>query len=388
MALVVVSLEEKLAGVCRFRNGKRFSFPVDLPLDEDPVEAVCADLDSNGLDEVFIVVKERYDYELLRFLIDDKGRFSGGGKIELKGVKRDPSGLFPCDLNCDGNLDLLILVPRGPALILLGDGTGKLIPAAESSAIRKSMLADLLPSQIGFADVNNDEKEDLLVAGSGFIRALTLKEGELKVIDQFNSRSGKGDLLTPFALDVLGNPDSEVLFYSSDSEGFEALSRDADGVFRHARSFRTGRLQLRGLLKRKVAKSKELLAFDKGGFLRIQTKHRAKMPVLNVQSTYLTDLRNISHDAVDCGDFDSDGRLDLLCLDASRHLLEFLRFDVGQNQWQSVLRFHVFEKNMHYQGRKGGAAEPREGLVVDLNGDDKDDFVLLAHDRLLCYYQE
>jgi hypothetical protein len=26
--------------------------------------------------------------------------------------------------------------------------------------------------------------------------------------------------------------------------------------------------------------------------------------------------------------------------------------------------------------------------VLDLNGDGRDDFVLLVHDRLLCYYQE
>ena len=68
--------------------------------------------------------------------------------------------------------------------------------------------------------------------------------------------------------------------------------------------------------------------------------------------------------------------------------MEFLRFDKEENEWKSVLRFNVFERNLHYQGKKGGAAEPREGLVADLNGDKKDDFALLAHDRLLLYYQE
>jgi hypothetical protein len=42
---------------------------------------------------------------------------------------------------------------------------------------------------------------------------------------------------------------------------------------------------------------------------------------------------------------------------------------------------------LHYQGKKGGLYEPREGLVVDLNGDELDDLVFLVHDRLLLYKQ-
>ena len=53
-----------------------------------------------------------------------------------------------------------------------------------------------------------------------------------------------------------------------------------------------------------------------------------------------------------------------------------------------ILHFEVFEKDLHYRGKKGGAFEPRDGIVEDLNGDGLDDLVLLVHDRFLCYYQE
>jgi len=385
--LVLVSVEEKLAGVTRFSDGKRLDFPQGLQLEEEPVEVVCADLDANGLEEILLIAKERYDYRLHRISANKDGKFVSLGAFELKDLKRDPKGLFPCDLDGDGNLDLLILVPRGPAILLAGDGKGKLVPVAESSAVRKSMLADLDPSKVGFADVDLDSTEDLLVSGNGFVRAIKLENGQLEVIDQFNSRTGKGNLLTPFALNVHGDAAEEILFYSSVAEGFEALSRDSDGVFRYARSFKTGALNLGELLLRKVHSKHELLAFGKRGFFRIPTATN-KSKALTIQSSYLTDLRDVSHAAVDCGDFDSDGILDLLCLDPTRHLLEFLRFDKEEKEWKSVLRFNVFERNLHYQGKKGGAAEPREGLVADLNGDKKDDFALLAHDRLLLYYQE
>jgi hypothetical protein len=75
-------------------------------------------------------------------------------------------------------------------------------------------------------------------------------------------------------------------------------------------------------------------------------------------------------------------------LDGSKHLIEFLRYVPARKAWESVIHFHVFVENLHYRGRKGGQREPREVLVEDLNGDGKDDFALLVHDRLLTYLQE
>ena len=50
-----------------------------------------------------------------------------------------------------------------------------------------------------------------------------------------------------------------------------------------------------------------------------------------------------------------------------------------------ILRY--LKKNLHYQGKKGGLFEPREGLVFDANGDGLDDLVFLVHNRLLLYKQ-
>ena len=68
--------------------------------------------------------------------------------------------------------------------------------------------------------------------------------------------------------------------------------------------------------------------------------------------------------------------------------MEFLSFSKDEQCWQSVLHFQVFEKDLHYRGKKGGVNEPRDGLIADLNGDGLDDLVLLVHDRFLCYYQK
>ena len=108
---------------------------------------------------------------------------------------------------------------------------------------------------------------------------------------------------------------------------------------------------------------------------------------LEVESRYLTDLPKIRHHGIEWGDFNKDGVVDLVCLDGKKNLLEFITFNNQTQSWESILHFEVFEKNLHYQGKKGGLYEPREGLVLDLNGDELDDLVFLVHDRLLLYKQ-
>jgi hypothetical protein len=74
-------------------------------------------------------------------------------------------------------------------------------------------------------------------------------------------------------------------------------------------------------------------------------------------------------------------------MDGRKNVLEFLSFSEKEKGWESVLHFQVFEKDLHYRGKKGGVNEPRDGLIADLDGDGRDDLVLLVHDRFLCYYQ-
>ena len=128
------------------------------------------------------------------------------------------------------------------------------------------------------------------------------------------------------------------------------------------------------------------MAFGRSAFWTIPIKGDSSG--MSVTSRHQTDLKDVSYSNAVFGDFDADGDADLLALDATKHLIEFLRYNPAEKKWESVMHFHVFDENMHYRGRKGGQKEPRELLVEDLNGDGKDDFALLVHDRLLTYLQE
>ena len=129
-----------------------------------------------------------------------------------------------------------------------------------------------------------------------------------------------------------------------------------------------------------------MVALGKSGFQMISPTKSQKLS-LKVESRYLTDLPKIRHNGIEAGDFNNDGVQDLVCLDGKKNLLEFVTLDEKNQNWKSLLHFEVFEKNLHYQGKKGGLYEPREGLIADLNGDGLDDLAFLVHDRLLIYRQ-
>ncbi len=226
------------------------------------------------------------------------------------------------------------------------------------------------------------------MGGKGFVRAVAFEDGELKVIDQFNARSGDEDVRCPRLLDLDADSELEALLYDPSQGVFQVLERAADDVFRYARTISVGEIELRELTRIDAGKPAKprLLAFGSNAFWSIPLTDD---PLgITVTSRHETDLKDVRYSVVVFGDFDADGDADILALDSTKHLIEFLRFAPDEKAWESVMHFRVFAENMHYRGRKGGRNEPRELLVDDLDGDGKVDFALLVHDRLLTYLQD
>jgi len=389
VALLVLSPEENLVGLSHFSRERgsakgSFGFPVPIPVKGEAVDAFSADVDSDGKDEVILVVEDRSDFALQVWQVKDPKSFELLSEIDLE-FRREPSGVFPCMLDGDESVDFLVLSEREASLVLLNDGEGRFKESCKDSSIRKSVLSELVPSRLGKADLNGDGKPELLVAGKGQVRALNWSKGDLFVSQQFNATEPQGELSAPVFLDLDGNGKTELLYYHSGGY-WEALEKDAGEAYRSAYKMEDEPV-LPGKTSVDSSGGKHsLLVFGKS-VLQLIGKDEGRL-ALQVESRYLTDLPMIEHAAVDWGDFNHDGKLDLLCIDGRRHFLEFLAFDEQSKQWKSVLHFKVFEENLHYQGKKGAAFEPREGYVLDLNGDERDDIVFLVHDRLLCYYQE
>jgi hypothetical protein len=101
---------------------------------------------------------------------------------------------------------------------------------------------------------------------------------------------------------------------------------------------------------------------------------------------YETPIKDGRLNDVISGDLNQDGRKDLVFLETAKNYLDLVIFD-KQGQLVPANRWQVFEERT-FRGRRGDQTEPREGLIVDVTGDKKNDLVVVVHDRILVYPQE
>ena len=62
----------------------------------------------------------------------------------------------------------------------------------------------------------NSQKDQLLIAGDGFVRIIAWEADELRVLEQFNSKDQSGELTTPIKIDWEGKGACEIFAFHED----------------------------------------------------------------------------------------------------------------------------------------------------------------------------
>ena len=382
--LLVLSSEEQVLGISDYTKGKGFSFPLMIELEGSPLAAITSNTGKGKDDKFSILCELDSEFLLKTFKWSANNKFEATDEYEVEELKRDPSDLFSCDLNGDKLQDLLILSGREAPVILVADKQDGWISVAKDSVVRKSFLKGVGKENISkFLDPVS-KRERLLVAGEGFVRIIAWEEDELRVLQQFNSKDQTGELSCPIKIDWAGKGSHEIFAFHQDGYWERLHSEQLPEILKNR--WESSFVVPTEVRIFQTAGETRMVALGKSGFQVISANNSQKFS-LQVESSYLTNIPKIRHNGIECGDFNGDGVQDLVCLDGKKNLLEFVTFDKKTQNWKSSLHFEVFEKNLHYQGKKGGLFEPREGLVLDLNGDGLDDLAFLVHDRLLMYKQ-
>ena len=382
--LLILSAEEEVIGVSEYKKGKGFSFPLMVEMEGVPLSAVPAH-SGNGKDDKLIVLCElESDFFLNTYEWSSDNKFELIHDYEIKEIKRDPRDLFVCDLNGDMQQDIMILSVREAPVVLLSDRKSGWRSVAGDSVVRKSFLKNIDKENISRFIDPSSKKERLLVAGEGYVRVIGWEGNELRVIEQFNAKDQAGDLSTPIRIDWEEQGTFEIFAFHEEGywERLHSDNQESNFKSRWESSF----IVPTEVITFNNNQGISMLTLGKSGF-QVISSAKSKNFSLKVESRYLTDLPQIHHNGIESGDFNNDGVQDLVCLDGKKNLLEFVTLDPKNQKWKSSLHFEVFEKNLHYQGKKGGLYEPREGLISDLNGDGLDDLAFLVHDRLLIYRQ-
>lgn len=382
----VLSEQEKQIGRSVLQ-GARLTFPTPLPLSGEPVALDVADLDGDKTPEVLYVSRTRTNGNeafALRALKREKSgtfvpmRWGPDDEVALKGLAGVPPALRVLDVNRDGQADVLVFNPFGPPTLLLGRGGEPPAPAAGSLG----PLGGVTPAGLSVANLNGPA---LLAAQNTFARSLVLdKEGHWEVKDQYNTERSSSQVVGASALDTNGDGVKEVVLLDKNAKALVFLDLK-DGVYRPGGTLSVGPLDFQGM---HVADfdgdgREDLLLAGTDRFGIVLTGRKGQR--LKSLASYETDRTEARLGDLAAGDLNADGRPDVAITDIGDHFMEIVTYN-GKSDLERGLVFKVFERKS-YRGMRD-SIEPRDLAIADVDGDGREDLVLLVHDRVLVYRQD
>ncbi len=383
----VLSEQEKQIGRSVLADG-RLTFPSPIPISGEPVALELADLDGDKTPEILYVSRARgggdKDEFTLRAVKREKTssfvpyRWGQDDSVPLKGLPGVPSALRVVDVNRDGQPDVLIF-NAGPPTLLLGRSGGE-PPAPAGGGL--GPLAGVASNGLTVADLNGPA---LLVAQNTFARNLFLdKDGRWEVKDQYDTDRGSAQVVGAAALDTDGDGRKEVVLLDKASKSLLFLDLK-DGVYRPAGTLSIGSIDFQGMHVADLdgdGRDDLLVAgTDRFGVIATGRKGQRFKPIASFESTrhdaHLNDLI--------AGDLNADGHPDIVLIDTTEHLVEIVTY-AGKPELSRALTFKVFERKSYRGG--GESMEPRDLAIGDVDGDGRQDLILLVNDRLLVYRQD
>jgi len=387
--VVVLSSKEKTIGTSRMEAG-RLTFPQGLPIDKEPVAVDLADLNGDGRPEIVYVARERtatqskYSLQALTRLGGQEWRnfrFGDSAEIGLN-LKATPDRLLALDANRDGRTDFMIFTGSDRAPLFLSTNSAG-IPAEAAAAEGGFGLGNVAAGGMFLGTL---DQPVVLVALNNFARNVVVNDkGQWQVLDQYNAPEAGAKIVGAATIDLDGRPGREIVLVDQGVRKLRVLRRD-ETVFRPWREVDTGALTYKATHVADLNGDgrEDLLLFGDGKFAVLYAGRTD--PRLRTLSTFETKLERVHFNDLAVGDLNADGLLDVAVVDTQSQYLEILNFTPGAGL-RHALHFKVYEaKSIVSEERAGN--EPREIVIADVTGDNRQDLVLLSQDRVLVYPQD
>jgi hypothetical protein len=391
--LAVLSVEEKLIALSWFEKG-RLSFPQTVAVAGEPQAMDLADLNQDGEIDLAYVAKGpggTNAYFLRSVLSIGRVNARPGPSLELKGMDDKPQDLLACDIDHDGNTDLLVVRNYAPLLLVRQTTPGVFEQQAEDQT-QIGLVSNLIPRAISLAPLGPQGTPALLAARGDFARSLCFDAQKgWQVIDQYQAGDKRHQLMVTAAVPAPAGKGLSIVAYDDTSGIVSFMDPQADGTYRLGRELKVGTATVRRILTGHFSSTAthDLVLCAERKLICIRTAAAALEP--RQIAGFETNIEGGRFGHFTVGDINSDGVPDVVLCEQNRYHVQILAFDESARLVEACT-FKVFEAHPHGRDRQPGRSiergEPRQVLVQDLTGDGKNDLALLVHDRIILYPQD
>ncbi len=385
--LLVVSSEEGALGLCTIGAERHLSFPKLVKVAGGEILALDLDDPVRSPQSAWVLLASGKG----RVRAHEVRRFTVGGEPQLswklENLGTDPTDLLRIDFNRDGNDDVVLFMPKEPPRILIARPDNKegfeMVAAKDVPGL--GVLGELSPQSSFVGDLDGDQQPEMLVPGTTFARAFYLGADLTPVVvGQFNLDDPNALVCAAAAADLDGDGSPEIALADKNKKLLHLLRRDG-ADFRAAASIELGDFVPWSIRPGDVDGNGSvdllLAAAEKFAVLRTGDPENA----LEVISEFESPLKDAFLNGIALGDVNGDSIVEVVVVEVKEHLLEIAQ--VKEGRISHVLKFPVFETRI-FEGEGRGGNEPREVLICDATGDQKEDIVILVHDRVIVYPQE
>jgi len=394
-SLVVLSIEEKLIGISRYQSG-RLAFPQTVPVNGEPQVCDLADLNQNGqLDLAYVakVQKDGRDRFTLQIVLGiGRSQSKPGPSLDLETVEDRPQDLIACDIDQDGLTDLIVVRDFEPLLLIRQTEQG-VFAVQKQDQIQAGLVRELRPQAISWATLGQPKKGVLLLAQGHFVRSVTFDTQQgWQIVDQYQAADKQAQLGLAAAFQTQPKAPVQIVGLDDQSGMLTFLEPQQDGTYRAGRQIKIPAGGARKILAGHFTdtKTQSLIVCCDQKLVAISSQ--GDPYTLRQVAGFEPDIKEGRFGTLTVGDVNGDKVPEIVACEQNRHHVEIIAFD-KQGQLASGFTFKVFEERRpgeesRYEGRRQDSGQPRAVLVSDVTGDDKNDLVVLVHDRLIVYLQE
>jgi FG-GAP-like repeat len=388
-SIFLLSEDERQIGVTQLDEKGRLPFPTLIPLDGKPLAMAVGRLQPNAKLTLAVILDQDGKRTLVTRTADGKGRTQ---KLS-DNFKSNPSTMVFHDVNQDGLMDLVVLIPYEKIKVLLqvaGKDFDEEDIAPPGGSVEEPWLSSL--------DVDGDGKPELLLAQKNFVRAVVLKQEApaqnstnqgawvFSVKEQINGAGSDSRLVGAAALPNGTNAVNSLFLLDAERKELTLCERDSAGVWQVVRNIPLPYTEFESLRPLALGgSSPNSVAF-------MGKDAAAWMPLtgdvwdFTKLDSYETPIKDGHLNDVVAGDLNNEGRKDLVFMETAKNYLDLVIFD-SHHKLVPATRWQVFEERS-FRSRRSDLPEPREALVTDVTGDGKNDLVIVVHDRILVYPQQ